>query len=53
MSAVFIFIAGSLAAGSVVLLLMPLVRRRADAQPISAWTAAAVTGLVLLGGAGL
>jgi cytochrome c-type biogenesis protein CcmH len=53
MSAVFIFIAGSLAAGAVVLLLMPLVRRRADAQPISAWAAAAVTGLVLLGGAGL
>jgi cytochrome c-type biogenesis protein CcmH len=53
MSAVFIFIAGSLAAGAVVLLLMPLVRRRADAQPISAWAAAAVTGVVLLGGAGL
>ena len=53
MSAVFILIAGSLAAGAVVLLLMPLVRRRADAQPISAWAAAAVTGLVLLGGAGL
>jgi cytochrome c-type biogenesis protein CcmH len=53
MSAVFIFIAGSLAAGAVVLLLMPLVRRRADAQPISAWAAAAVTSVVLLGGAGL
>lgn len=53
MSAAFIFIAGSLAAGAVVLLLMPLVKRRADAQPISAVAAAAVTGLVLLGGAGL
>jgi cytochrome c-type biogenesis protein CcmH len=53
MSAVFIFIAGSLAAGAVVLLLVPLVRRRADAQPISAWAAAAVTAAVLLGGAGL
>lgn len=53
MTAVFIFIAGTLAAGVIALLLVPLVRRRPDAQPISAGIAAAVTGVVLLGGAGL
>jgi hypothetical protein len=53
MTTAFIFIAGTLAACVVALLLVPLVRRRADAQPISAGVAAAVTGVVLLGGAGL
>src|SRR5262245_43777111 len=53
MNLTFVLIAGTLAAGVAVLLLMPLVRRRPDAQPISAIPAAAVTGVVLLGGAGL
>jgi cytochrome c-type biogenesis protein CcmH len=49
----FVLIAGSLAAGAAVLLLLPLLRRRADAQPVSGISAAVVTVAILLGGAGL
>ena len=49
----FVLIAGSLAAGAAVLLLLPLLRRRADARPASAVAAVAVLLAMLLGGAGL
>jgi len=49
----FVMIAGSLAAGAAVLVLWPLVRRRADARPVSAAAAAALTFALLLGSAGL
>ena len=49
----FVLIAGSLAAGAAVLLLLPLVRRRVDAQPAAGIPAAAVTVAILLGGAAL
>ena len=49
----FILIAGSLAAGAAVLLLLPLVRTRADSLPASGITALAVTFAILLGGIGL
>ena len=49
----FVLIAGSLAAGAAVLLLLPLVRRRADAQPVSGLPVVVVTVAILLGGAGL
>jgi cytochrome c-type biogenesis protein CcmH len=48
----FIVIAGSLAAGAAMLLLRPLVRRRADGQPISGVTAL-MLAIVLLGGGAL
>jgi cytochrome c-type biogenesis protein CcmH len=50
---VFILVAGSLAAGVALLLLLPLVRRRADARPVSTVSAIVVLAAVLLGGAGL
>jgi hypothetical protein len=49
----FILIAGSLAAGAAVLLLLPLMRSRADSLPASGITALVVTFAVLLGGIGL
>ena len=49
----FVLIAGSLAAGAAVLLLLPLIRRRADALPVSALPVVVVTVAILLGGAGL
>ena len=49
----FIFIAGTLAAATAVLILVPLLRRRADGRPAAAIAAVAVLLLVLLGGAGL
>jgi cytochrome c-type biogenesis protein CcmH len=49
----FVLIAGSLAAGAAVLLLLPLVRQRADARPAAAIAAAGVSFVLLLGGAGL
>jgi cytochrome c-type biogenesis protein CcmH len=49
----FVLIAGSLAAGAAVLLLLPLVRQRADARPAAAIAAAGVSFALLLGGAGL
>jgi cytochrome c-type biogenesis protein CcmH len=48
----FIVIAGSLAAGVALLLLRPLVRRRADGQPVSI-VAALTLAIVLLGGGAL
>jgi len=49
----FILIAGSLATAAAVLLLLPLVRRRPDALPASAASAAVITVAVLAGGIGL
>jgi cytochrome c-type biogenesis protein CcmH len=49
----FVLIAGSLAAGAALLVLLPLVRRRADATPVAGASAAVVTGAVLLGTAAL
>jgi cytochrome c-type biogenesis protein CcmH len=49
----FIFIAGSLAAGAALLVLLPLVRKRADARPVAGVTAIVALALLLLGGAGL
>lgn len=53
MTTAFILIAGSLAAGALVLLLWPLLRRRGDGQPASTLAAATVLCAILLGGAGL
>jgi cytochrome c-type biogenesis protein CcmH len=49
----FILIAGTLAAGAALLVLLPLLRRRADARPTAAVTAAVWLLVMLLGGAGL
>ncbi len=49
----FVLIAGSLAAGAAVLLLMPLVRQRADSRPAAGLAAGGVLCALLLGGAGL
>ena len=49
----FVLIAGSLAAGAAVLVLWPLLRRRADARPPAAVTAVVCLLVMLLGGAGL
>jgi len=49
----FVLIAGSLAAGAAVLLLMPLMRSRADASPAAGIAACGVLFAVLLGAAGL
>ena len=49
----FVLIAGSLAAGAAVLLLLPLVRQREDARPAAGLAAAGVLFALLLGGAGL
>jgi len=49
----FILIAGTLAAGAAVLVVLPLLRRRADARPTAAVTAVVCLLVMLLGGAGL
>jgi cytochrome c-type biogenesis protein CcmH len=49
----FVLIAGTLAAGAAVLLLMPLMRQRADARPAAGLAAGGVLFALLLGGAGL
>lgn len=49
----FVLIAGTLAAGAAVLLLLPLMRRRADGSPVSGIAAVAVLFALLLGGAGM
>jgi cytochrome c-type biogenesis protein CcmH len=49
----FVLVAGTLAAGAALLVLLPLVRRREDAKPVAGASAAAVTGALLLGTAGL
>jgi cytochrome c-type biogenesis protein CcmH len=49
----FVLIAGSLAAGAAVLLLLPLMRQRADSRPAAGLAAAGVSFALLLGGAAL
>ena len=49
----FVLIAGSLAAGAAVLLLLPLMRPRADARPAAGVAAAGMLMVLLLGGAAL
>ncbi len=49
----FVLIAGSLATGAAVLLLLPLMRPRADARPVAALAAGGVLIVLLLGGGGL
>jgi cytochrome c-type biogenesis protein CcmH len=49
----FVLIAGTFAAGAAVLLLLPLLRRRADSRPAAAGAAVSVLLAMLLGGAGL
>jgi cytochrome c-type biogenesis protein CcmH len=49
----FVLIAGTLAAGAAVLVLLPLVRRRADNRPVAVIAAIGVLLMLLLGGAGL
>jgi cytochrome c-type biogenesis protein CcmH len=49
----FVLVAGTLAAGAAVLLLLPLMRRRADGSPVSGIAAISVLFVLLLGGAGL
>jgi len=49
----FVLIAGSLATGAAVLLLLPLMRQRADARPAASFAAIGVLFALLLGGAGL
>jgi len=49
----FVLVAGTLAAGAAVLLLVPLMRRREDNRPVSMIAAVSVLFVLLLGGAGL
>jgi cytochrome c-type biogenesis protein CcmH len=49
----FIFVAGTLATLAAMLLLVPLMRRRADGKPVAVYAAMAALVAVLLGGAGL
>ena len=49
----FVLLAGSLAAGAAVLLLLPLMRQRPDARPASGLAAGGVLLVLLLGGSGL
>jgi cytochrome c-type biogenesis protein CcmH len=49
----FVLIAGTLAAGAAVLLLVPLMRRREDNRPVSMIAAVGVLFVLLLGGAGM
>lgn len=49
----FVLIAGTLAAGAAVLVLLPLVRRRVDNRPVSMIAAVSLLVVLLLGGAGL
>jgi len=53
MNIAFILIAGSLAAGVALLLLLPLVRRREDARPVAVAAAVTLVIVLLAGGAGL
>ena len=49
----FVLIAGTLATAAAVLLLLPLMRHRADAKPAASFAAVGVLFALLLGGAGL
>jgi len=49
----FVLVAGSLAAGAAVLLLLPLMRQRSDSRPAAGLAAGGVLCALLLGGAGL
>jgi cytochrome c-type biogenesis protein CcmH len=49
----FVLLAGTLAAGAAVLVLLPLVRRREDNRPVAMIAAVSVLFVLLLGGAGL
>jgi len=49
----FVLVAGSLAAGAAVLLLLPLIRQRTDSRPAAGFAAGGVLCVLLLGGAGL
>lgn len=49
----FVLIAGTLVASAAVLILVPLLKRRADARPMSVITAVVVVFAMLLGGTGL
>jgi cytochrome c-type biogenesis protein CcmH len=49
----FVLIAGTLAAGAALLVLLPLIQRREDAKPAAGASAAVVTAALLLGTAGL
>lgn len=49
----FVLLAGTLAAGAAVLLLVPLMRRRGDNRPVSMVAAVGVLFVLLLGGAGM
>jgi cytochrome c-type biogenesis protein CcmH len=49
----FVLIAGTLAAGAALLVLLPLVQRREDAKPVAGASAAVVTCALLLGTAAL
>lgn len=49
----FVLLAGTLAAGAAVLVLVPLVRRREDSRPVAMIAAVSVLVVLLLGGAGL
>lgn len=49
----FVLIAGTLAAAAAALLLLPLIKRRADGTPVSAFAAIGVLLALLLGGAGM
>jgi cytochrome c-type biogenesis protein CcmH len=50
---VFVLVAGTLAAGAAVLLVLPLLRAQPDARPASSIAAGVVLFVLLLGGAGL
>ena len=53
MNAAFVLIAGSLVAGAALVLLVPLLRKRADGRPVAAISAVVVLFVMLAGGAGL
>jgi len=53
MNGTFVLIAGTLAAGTALLVLLPLVKRRADSKPAATATALVLILVVLLGAAGM
>ncbi len=53
MTIVFVLVAGTLAAGAAVLLVLPLLRTLPDSRPASSITAGVVLFVLLVGGAGL
>ena len=53
MTIVFVLVAGTLAAGAAVLLVLPLLRTLPDSRPVSSITAGVVLFVLLVGGAGL